>query len=390
MSRQSAGSAIARPRGRHRSARSEPSTGADSSITRRLAGRIALAGIAAVGLGLGIVLLGVLVLGADRFMHMMVDAGDDPAHAQAMWDQTVSIVVVAAAIVAVLASIILAVALARMLARPLEEVGAAARRIADGDYAARVPREGPEELVSLADLFNQMAASLEDQERLRRDFIANAAHELRTPLTNLQGYLEALRDGVITADTATYDSLWEEADRLVRLSRELDALAEGDAGASRRSSSRSTWRRQSGPPSSWRCRRSSAPGSSCHRRCARAARGARQPRPARPGPREPAVERGPLLAGRRHRAVRVERRPPTCSCRSRTRRDPIPPDELDRVLERFYRVEKSRDRARGGAGIGLAIVKQLVEAAGGRVGAESGGGHDPLLVQPAVLITAPR
>jgi signal transduction histidine kinase len=51
--------------------------------------------------------------------------------------------------------------------------------------------------------------------------------------------------------------------------------------------------------------------------------------------------------------------------------EPIPPADLDRVFERFYRVEKSRDRARGGAGIGLAVVKQLVEAAGGRVGAES-------------------
>ena len=94
-----------------------------------------------------------------------------------------------------------------MLARPLAEVGGAARRIADGDYAARVPRDGPEELASLADSFNQMAASLERQEAMRRDFIANAAHELRTPLTNLQGYLEALRDGVIVADRATYESL---------------------------------------------------------------------------------------------------------------------------------------------------------------------------------------
>jgi len=52
----------------------------------------------------------------------------------------------------------------------------------------------------------------------------------------------------------------------------------------------------------------------------------------------------------------------------------IPPHDLPRVFERFYRVEKSRDRARGGAGIGLAIVKQLVEATGGRVGAESQAG----------------
>jgi signal transduction histidine kinase len=51
--------------------------------------------------------------------------------------------------------------------------------------------------------------------------------------------------------------------------------------------------------------------------------------------------------------------------------DGIPARDLPHVFERFYRVEKSRDRARGGAGIGLAIVKQLVESSGGRVGAES-------------------
>ena len=88
---------------------------------------------------------------------------------------------------------------------------------------------------------------------MRRDFIANAAHELRTPLTNLQGYLEALRDGVIDADRATYESLWEEAERLVRLSRSLDTLAEGDAGDAPRGSSSSTSRRRSG-------RRSTSPG----------------------------------------------------------------------------------------------------------------------------------
>ena len=85
----------------------------------------------------------------------------------------------------------------RRLARPLHDAGDAAQGIARGDYASRLPRQGPDEIVTLADSFNQMAESLQEQRRMRDQFIADAAHELRTPLTNLQGYLEAMRDGVI-------------------------------------------------------------------------------------------------------------------------------------------------------------------------------------------------
>ena len=73
--------------------------------------------------------------------------------------------------------------------------------------------------------------------------------------------------------------------------------------------------------------------------------------------------------------VRAERRPADLLVSIENSGEGIPPEDLDRVFERFYRVEKSRDRARGGAGIGLAIVKQLVESAGGRVGAESAAGN---------------
>ena len=302
----------------------------------------------------------------------MVEAGDSADHAQAMYDQSVTTVVIAAVVVAAAASVVLAVILARMLARPLAEVGAAARRIADGDYAARVPREGPEEIASLADSFNQMAASLERQEAMRRDFIANAAHELRTPLTNLQGYLEALRDGVITADRATYDSLWDEAERLVRLSRSLDALAEGDAATT--------------PPRARRARpRGRRPGRRRPRPAdARSGRApARRRRPRAAARHAPTPTRSPRSSATSSRTPPATRRPaaPSPSVPSDGPSDllvsitntgeGIPPDDLDRVFERFYRVEKSRDRARGGAGIGLAIVKQLVEAGGGRVGAES-------------------
>jgi signal transduction histidine kinase len=262
-----------------------------------------------------------------------------------------------------------------MLARPLDEISGAARRIADGDYAARVPREGPEELASLADSFNQMAASLERQEQMRRDFIANAAHELRTPLTNLQGYLEALRDGVIVADAATYESLHEEADRLVRLSRSLDALAEGDADTS------PATRIELDLAAAIRSAIDLA-APAIERAGLRLETGLPPSLPARADPDRVAQVLANLLSNAiRYTArgglvtVRAERRPADVLVSVTNTGDSIPADDLDRVFERFYRVEKSRDRARGGAGIGLAIVKQLVESGGGRVGAESAEGQ---------------
>ncbi len=340
-------------------------------IGRGIAGRIALAAIASAAVGLVILGVGVAVVGADVFTSLMMEAGDSADHAREMYDDSVTAVVIAASVLAVLASVGLAIVLARMLARPLNEIGGAARRIADGDYAARVPREGPEELASLADSFNQMAASLERQESMRRDFIANAAHELRTPLTNLQGYLEALRDGVITADRATYESLHEEADRLVRLSRSLDALAEGDAGSS--------------PPTLTDLDLAAAIRSaielaapSIERSGLRLETDIPVALPARADPDRLAQVLANLLSNAvRYTpaggtiSVRTERRPADVLISVVNTGDGIPPEDLDRVFERFYRVEKSRDRARGGAGIGLAIVKQLVESAGGRVGVES-------------------
>jgi two-component system sensor histidine kinase BaeS len=313
----------------------------------------------------------VAVVGADVFTDLMMKAGDSAEHARAMYDESVTRVVIAATVLAVLASVGLAVVLSRMLVRPLAEIGAAARRIADGDYAARVPREGPEEVKSLADSFNQMAAALERQEEMRRDFIANAAHELRTPLTNLQGYLEALRDGVITADRATYESLYEEADRLVRLSRSLDALAEGDAGTS--------------PVRVVELDLASAIRSAIDLAAPTAERAGLRIEtdvpaglPARADPDRLAQVLANLLTNAVHYTpaggritVRAERRPGDVLVSVSNTGEGIPTEDLDRVFERFYRVEKSRDRARGGAGIGLAIVKQLVESFGGHVGAES-------------------
>src|SRR6185369_9977160 len=130
-----------------------------------------------------------------------------------------------AAVIATMAALIVGSILARRIARPLERLADAAERTAHGDLRATAPVEGPAEVRALANAFNVMVDRLAEQDAVRREFVVNASHELRTPLTNLQGYLEALRDGVLPPDPATFDSLREEVDRLTRLAASLDLLA---------------------------------------------------------------------------------------------------------------------------------------------------------------------
>ena len=334
--------------------------------------RIALTAIGTTALGVGIVTLGVLFVGADTFARLMVEHGASADSAHAMFDESISVVLAVAVVAAGAAAVAFAALLGRRLARPLGEISAAATRVAAGDYGARVPREGPDEIAGLADSFNQMAGSLEEGERLRREFIANAAHELRTPLTNLKGYLEGLRDGIIPADEATFVSLSEEVERLVRLAASLDDLAEHDAqtlplrvvdidlAAAIRSAA------ELATPVLERAGVTielDIP----HRLDARA------------DPDGLAQVLGNLLqnasrytpAGGRV-TVRGERGANDVLVSVANTGDGIPAADLPHVFERFYRVDKSRDRANGGAGIGLAIVEQRVHALGGSVGVESG------------------
>jgi two-component system sensor histidine kinase BaeS len=342
--------------------------------SRGVGARIALAAVLTTSLAVTIVALGVVVVGGSVFADLMMKHGATAEAAHAMFDQSITLVLLAAIGAAIAAGVVMAVMLGRRLAKPLAEIGSAARTVAAGDYAVRVPRRGPEEIASLADSFNQMAASLEEQERMRREFIANAAHELRTPLTNLQGYLEGLRDGVIPADRATFESLWDEAERLVRLAASLDTLAAGDAAE------RPARLVEVDVLSAVRSAvELAAPGFE------RAGISLEVDLPgqlaAHADPDGLAQVLGNLLQNAMRYtprggrvAIRAERRPADILVSVSNSGEGIPADELAHVFERFYRVDKSRDRVHGGAGIGLSIVQQLIEAAGGRVGAESGNG----------------
>ncbi|HSV93878.1 MAG TPA: ATP-binding protein [Desulfobacterales bacterium] len=339
---------------------------------RGIGSRILAASLVVVAVALGIVAIGVLRVGGDLFASLMAAAGDPADHARAMFDESVTVVVLVAAAVAALVALLLALAFARRLARPIERLAAAAGQIADGDLAVRVPEDGPAELRALAAAYNTMAERLAEQDAIRREFVVNASHELRTPLTNLQGYLEALRDGVLPPDPATFDSLREEVDRLTRLAASLDILA-GAEGV----------RPLPGPVELAAIVRASADlvAPVLARRSIELAVAVGDSLVVHGRPDELTQVLGNLLqnavrytpAGGRVQ-VTAARGPEGVTVQVANSGPGIPPDDLPHVWERFYRVEKSRDRARGGAGVGLAIVKELVEQAGGRVGASSGAG----------------
>lgn len=334
-----------------------------------IAVRIAVVALAVAGIALAVVAVGVLRVGGETFAALMVAAGDSAEHARAMFDTSVTVVFGIALGIAALVALALAAVFARMVARPIQHVARAAERVAAGDLTTRVPEEGPTEVRALAAAYNTMAAELEEQELIRREFVVNASHELRTPLTNLQGYLEALRDGVLPPDPATFDSLREEVDRLRRLATSLDVLAgaEGD-------------RPRPMPVDLGMLVRGAADlaAPALARRSVALALEAPDGLVAEARQDELVQVMANLLqnavrytpSGGRVR-VEAARTAEGLVVRVSNTGAPIPPDDLPRVWERFHRVEKSRDRERGGAGIGLAIVKRLVEDAGGRVGAAS-------------------
>ena len=224
-----------------------------------IATRIVIAALAVVAVVLVVLAFGVMRIGAQAFADLMAAAGrfgrarGRDVHVERRRACSSSRRSIAAVVALVLGSL-----LARRIARPIERLADAAQRTAEGDLRATAPVEGPAEVRALANAFNVMVDRLAEQDAVRREFVVNASHELRTPLTNLQGYLEALRDGVLPPDPATFDSLREEVDRLTRLAASLDLLAGADD--------------ERPMPEDWTSGRSCAPASSSPARRSRADR----------------------------------------------------------------------------------------------------------------------
>ena len=111
----------------------------------------------------------------------------------------------------------------RAISRPLRQINEAASIIAGGDLAQRIPVYTKDEVGQLAIQFNRMAESLQDQERIRSEFIANLSHDIRSPLTSMRGFLYALIDGTVPQEEQGYyiGIIIEESERLIKLSNDI-------------------------------------------------------------------------------------------------------------------------------------------------------------------------
>lgn len=138
---------------------------------------------------------------------------------------------------AAIASALVSWRVTNRLARPLEDIGAATRQLAVGRYGVRAPAAGIVELDDLAEDVNQLAHELDTTEQRRLRLIGDVAHELRNPLSTIQGTMEALLDGVVSADDETFARVGREAARLRRLADDLSSLSgAGELGAVARES----------------------------------------------------------------------------------------------------------------------------------------------------------
>ena len=278
-----------------------------------------------------------------------------------------------ATLIACLAALVLAFLFSRLITGPINNLRDSARRIRDGDLSQRVDVETNDELGELAVAFNDMAHQLDTKEEGRRKLLADVVHELRTPLSIIQGNLEAWRDGVVNPTPEAIASVHDEAVVLSRLITDLRDLSLAEAGQLHLHREETDLPQLVTSVVTASQERARSLGITLRLQAEDAAASAmvdagriRQvvanlvDNALRHTPRGGRIDVEVQNTSRGEINVRVADTGPG-----------IAPEHLPHIFEHFYKADQSRERSRSGSGIGLAIVKQLVEAHGGHVAVES-------------------
>lgn len=276
---------------------------------------------------------------------------------------------------ATLAALAVGVFVTRRAMRPIRDLAQAASAVAEGNYAVRVhePAFGSE-LATLNQAFNQMARDIAGTERTRAEMLRDLAHELRTPLTSVRGYHEAIADGVLPADRATFARVDAELSRIERLVQDLDTV-------SRAEERRLDLRLRLIPVADLvTSAADSASLSYQHTGVTVRAEAATDGAQVRVDPDRLHEALANILTN----AVQHTPAGGTVTLRYRVSGlwvhieitdtgEGIAAEHLPRVFERFYRVDEARSRDTGGSGIGLTITRALIKAQGGDIRVNSAG-----------------
>ncbi|MDD2308102.1 MAG: ATP-binding protein [Desulfuromonadaceae bacterium] len=292
-------------------------------------------------------------------------------HQRFLREQKSAFALIAGAVV--LLSALLSLLLARRLVRPLGVLAEATHQLAAGSFTVRVPVTSQDELGQLAGDFNSLALALEKSELTRRQWVADISHELRTPLAILRGEIEALQDGVRQPNRESINSLHDEVQRLGRLVDDLYQLSLSDAGAL-------TYRKTGLDladvlTESIALHRGEFLSKNILLEVALPEAGGASVF----GDKERLQQLFSNLLGNSLKytdgggtlKITLRRESGIVALDFMDSTPGVPPSELKLLFERLYRVESSRNRSTGGAGLGLAICRNIVEAHGGKITAES-------------------
>ena len=329
-----------------------------------------------IGIIILVVWLAIDQLAASYFMALMDKYEVSPNDIHQMFLTAVHRYLLWASIAALTLAFIISYFLIRRVLQPLSQMHAITREVAAGNFSARVDVKSQDEVGELGIAFNRMADSLEKVEQLRKTMVADVAHELRTPLTNLRGYLEALNDGVLPPSQETFIMLQQEIMRLVSLVENLQQLARADAARAFLKREKLSLAEVVDEILSLYRLHFQEKKISAEKSIAAEAEFVM-------------ADRDKLLQAIRNMVENAWKYTPEYGrIAITTQLDPgmvrltiansgpgIQESDLPFIFERFFRADRSRSRDAGGAGIGLAIVRELVEAHGGKVGAESRGGE---------------
>lgn len=256
------------------------------------------------------------------------------------------------------------------MVRPLRQMAMATRNFSKGDFSTRLPIESDDEMGELVQAFNVMALSLATLEATRRSFIANVSHELRTPMTTIGGFIDGILDGTIPQDKHPYylRIVSDEVKRLSRLVVQMLNMSEIEAGKKRLQPTRfdiskrifqifvSFEKRIDEKMIEIRGFESMsnielvADEDMLHQVIYNLVDNAIKFTP----------EGGYIEVGARQEQGQV-------TIRIRNSGEGLSPEEVNRVFERFYKVDKSRSKDVKGTGIGLYIVKSIIELHGGQI-----------------------